>query len=160
MVPEFVSGLRKAAAVEGKSARFECEVSGQPKPDIQWSVSILTVFLVCVLFPFPLLCFFCLFFCLLKLSHLIVYILVKSSIQSSVRGPIYGLVCSPSPHPSCWNRTVMSLYGLYTVKIWHPMISVPFHSLFQQHHALLQLSRKNSHTTLFSFLSFFLSAYW
>nr|KAG5709145.1 hypothetical protein BaRGS_028601 [Batillaria attramentaria] len=36
VVPEFTSGLRKVAAVEGKSARFECEVTGQPKPDIQW----------------------------------------------------------------------------------------------------------------------------
>lgn len=36
VVPEFTSGLRKVAAVEGKTARFECEVSGQPKPDIQW----------------------------------------------------------------------------------------------------------------------------
>ncbi|CAL1540886.1 unnamed protein product, partial [Lymnaea stagnalis] len=35
-VPEFTSGLRKLQAVEGKSARFECEVSGNPKPDIQW----------------------------------------------------------------------------------------------------------------------------
>ena len=40
VVPEFVSGLHKVAAVEGKSARFECEVSGQPKPDIQWSVHV------------------------------------------------------------------------------------------------------------------------
>ncbi|KAL8579176.1 hypothetical protein ACOMHN_010760 [Nucella lapillus] len=36
VVPEFTQGLRKMAAVEGKTARFECEVSGQPKPDVQW----------------------------------------------------------------------------------------------------------------------------
>ncbi|XP_070200689.1 twitchin-like isoform X4 [Littorina saxatilis] len=36
VVPEFTSGLRKVQAVQGKSARFECVVSGQPKPDIQW----------------------------------------------------------------------------------------------------------------------------
>ncbi|XP_059156398.1 twitchin-like isoform X4 [Physella acuta] len=35
-IPEFTSGLRKVQAVEGKSARFECDVSGNPKPDIQW----------------------------------------------------------------------------------------------------------------------------
>ncbi|XP_055900297.1 twitchin-like isoform X6 [Biomphalaria glabrata] len=35
-VPEFTSGLRKIQAVEGRTARFECEVSGNPKPDIQW----------------------------------------------------------------------------------------------------------------------------
>ncbi|KAL8565325.1 hypothetical protein ACOMHN_029021 [Nucella lapillus] len=36
VTPEFTTGLRKMAAVEGKTARFECEVSGQPPPDIQW----------------------------------------------------------------------------------------------------------------------------
>ncbi|GFR58139.1 twitchin [Elysia marginata] len=35
-VPEFTSGLKKVQAVEGKSARFECTVAGNPKPDIQW----------------------------------------------------------------------------------------------------------------------------
>ncbi|KAK3703484.1 hypothetical protein RRG08_024788 [Elysia crispata] len=35
-VPEFISGLKKVQAVEGKSARFECTVAGNPKPDIQW----------------------------------------------------------------------------------------------------------------------------
>ena len=46
VVPEFASGLHKVAAVEGKSARFECEVSGQPKPDIQWSVHV-DCYIVC-----------------------------------------------------------------------------------------------------------------
>ncbi|XP_076471204.1 twitchin-like [Babylonia areolata] len=36
VVPEFHAGLRKIAAVEGKTARFECEVSGQPPPDVVW----------------------------------------------------------------------------------------------------------------------------
>ncbi|XP_041366543.1 twitchin-like isoform X3 [Gigantopelta aegis] len=36
VIPEFTSQLRKAQAVEGKSARFECICSGQPAPDIQW----------------------------------------------------------------------------------------------------------------------------
>lgn len=35
-IPEFVSGLKKCHAQQGKSAKFECEVSGSPTPDIQW----------------------------------------------------------------------------------------------------------------------------
>ncbi|XP_071120619.1 twitchin-like isoform X18 [Mytilus edulis] len=36
VIPEFSSGLRKCHAQQGKSAKFECEVSGKPSPDIQW----------------------------------------------------------------------------------------------------------------------------
>ncbi|XP_052800015.1 twitchin-like isoform X4 [Mya arenaria] len=36
VVPEFTQGLRKAHAVEGKTARFECAVTGTPKPEISW----------------------------------------------------------------------------------------------------------------------------
>jgi len=36
VIPEIVQPLRKAHAVEGKSARFECEITGTPKPEITW----------------------------------------------------------------------------------------------------------------------------
>ncbi|ESO91797.1 hypothetical protein LOTGIDRAFT_121777 [Lottia gigantea] len=36
VTPEFVSTLRMVQAVEGKTARFECDVKGSPKPEIQW----------------------------------------------------------------------------------------------------------------------------
>ncbi|XP_071104533.1 twitchin-like isoform X3 [Haliotis cracherodii] len=44
VIPEFTSGLRKVQAVQGKSARFECEVSGTPKPDIQWFKGVREVY--------------------------------------------------------------------------------------------------------------------
>ena len=36
IIPEFTSGLRKCHAQQGKNAKFECEVSGTPAPDVQW----------------------------------------------------------------------------------------------------------------------------
>uniref|UniRef100_A0A0B7BN15 Uncharacterized protein n=1 Tax=Arion vulgaris TaxID=1028688 RepID=A0A0B7BN15_9EUPU len=43
-IPEFTMGLRKVQAVQGKSARFECDVSGNPKPDIQWYKGVREIF--------------------------------------------------------------------------------------------------------------------
>lgn len=34
--PEIVRGLTNVAGEEGKSVRFECEITGVPKPDIRW----------------------------------------------------------------------------------------------------------------------------
>lgn len=34
--PEFGQTLRKVSAVEGRTAKFECSVTGTPKPDISW----------------------------------------------------------------------------------------------------------------------------
>ncbi|KAH3877135.1 hypothetical protein DPMN_000992 [Dreissena polymorpha] len=39
VVPEFTQPLRKVHAVEGKTARFECAVTGTPVPEIQWYVT-------------------------------------------------------------------------------------------------------------------------
>ena len=35
-LPEFASTLHKVEAVEGKTAKFEVEVRGQPTPEITW----------------------------------------------------------------------------------------------------------------------------
>ncbi|XP_064634017.1 twitchin-like isoform X9 [Lineus longissimus] len=35
-LPEFVSGLKKTTCNEGKNAKFECEILGEPKPTITW----------------------------------------------------------------------------------------------------------------------------
>ncbi|CAG5133824.1 unnamed protein product, partial [Candidula unifasciata] len=43
-IPEFTSGLRKVQAVEGGSAWFECTVSGNPKPDVQWYKGVREIF--------------------------------------------------------------------------------------------------------------------
>lgn len=34
--PNIASGLEKVQAAEGRSARFEIEVDGQPPPEISW----------------------------------------------------------------------------------------------------------------------------
>ena len=36
VVPEFSIGIKKMQVEEGKSAKFECEVRGTPKPEVQW----------------------------------------------------------------------------------------------------------------------------
>ncbi|XP_021346443.1 twitchin-like isoform X8 [Mizuhopecten yessoensis] len=36
ILPEFVTGLRKSQCVAGKTARFEVEITGTPKPDVTW----------------------------------------------------------------------------------------------------------------------------
>ena len=36
IIPEFQETLRKAQVVEGKNARFECEVIGTPRPEVSW----------------------------------------------------------------------------------------------------------------------------
>ena len=38
IIPEFQEGLKKAHVVEGRNARFECEVTGTPRPDVSWYV--------------------------------------------------------------------------------------------------------------------------
>ncbi len=35
-MPEFTSGLRPVQAVQGRNAKFEVEVDGQPPPTITW----------------------------------------------------------------------------------------------------------------------------
>lgn len=41
IIPEFEEGLRKAQVVEGRNARFECEVTGTPKPEVTWYVTLI-----------------------------------------------------------------------------------------------------------------------
>lgn len=36
VVPEIVQGLKKTTCAQGKSARFEVKVHGQPAPEITW----------------------------------------------------------------------------------------------------------------------------
>ncbi|KAK3103159.1 hypothetical protein FSP39_016894 [Pinctada imbricata] len=36
VIPEFSVGMKKMTVEQGKNARFECEVTGTPKPEVQW----------------------------------------------------------------------------------------------------------------------------
>ena len=35
-MPEFLSGIRKQEVVQGRAAKFECDVIGTPAPEITW----------------------------------------------------------------------------------------------------------------------------